>query len=343
MKKLNLLKSAILVAVFAIVLTACGNSNDTTEPEAETEVAAEETTEPEATEVEIVDAHGTVTVPINPEVVVALDSRTYETLDAWGIEVAAVPKPVVADEVSYKTDDNVQDVGSHREPNLEVIAAVQPDLVIVGQRFGGFYEDIKALVPDAVVIDLNIDTSEEATTPGENLVNGFKDYTTVLGQIFDKNEEAAQLIADFDASLENAKAAYNGTDSIMTVIVSGGDVRFAAPGSGRVWGPLYEIFDWTSSLEVDGASSDHQGDDISIEAIAQSNPDWIFVMDRDAAAASEEEFVPAQDVISNSPALQNIDAITNDRVFYAPNNTYTNETIQTFTILFNDLAATLSK
>ena len=343
MKRLNLLKTTALVAIFAIALTACGNSNeDTAQTENETEVV-EETTEEVATEVEIVDAHGTVTVPIKPEVVVALDSRTYETLDAWGIEVAAVPKPVVGDDVSYKTDDNVQDVGSHREPNLEIIAAVQPDLVIVGQRFGSYYEDIKALVPDAVVIDLNIDTSEEATTPGENLIKGFVDYTTVLGQIFDKNEEAAQLVADFEAAMENAKTAYNGTDTIMSVIVSGGDVRFAAPGTGRVWGPLYEVFNWVPSLEVDGASTDHQGDDISIEAIAQTNPDWILVMDRDGMNAGEEGVLPARDIISNSPALQNIDAVTNNRVFYAADNIYVSETIQSFTILFNDLATTLSK
>lgn len=341
MKKLNLLKATVLVATFAIVLTACGNSNnDTTEP---AEEVVEEVVEETATEVEITDAYGTVTVPINPEVVVALDNRTYETLDAWGIELAAVPKPVVAEGISYKTDDNVQDIGSHREPNLEIIAAVNPDLVIVGQRFAGYYEDIKALVPDAVVIDINIDVSEETDTAGENLVNGFKDYTTVLGQIFDKNEEAAQLVADFDAAIDNAKAAYNGTDTIMTIIVSGGEVRFAAPSSGRVWGPLYEIFDWTSSLEVDGASSDHEGDDISVEAIAQSNPDWLFVLDRDAATTSDEGIVPAHDVISNSPALQNITAVTSGQVLYAPNNTYTNETIQTFTILFNDIAAELSK
>lgn len=125
----------------------------------------------------------------------------------------------------------------------------------MGQRFGGFYEDIKELVPDAAVIDLNFDVSEEADTPGENLENGFKDITISLGQIFDKNEEAEQLIADFEQSIEDAKSAYNGTDTIMSVIVSGGDINFAAPHSGRVWGPLYDIFDWTPALEIDQASA----------------------------------------------------------------------------------------
>ncbi len=33
--------------------------------------------------VEITDAHGKVTVPVNPKNVVALDNRTFETLADW--------------------------------------------------------------------------------------------------------------------------------------------------------------------------------------------------------------------------------------------------------------------
>ncbi|WP_066186572.1 siderophore ABC transporter substrate-binding protein [Gracilibacillus timonensis] len=350
MEKIRFFKSAFIIALFAmfvLVLVACGDSsnedegnasqdNDSAETE-ETDGASEDAT------VEITDAHGTVTVPVNPENVVALDSRAFETLSDWGIELAAAPRDLIPEDIPYSSDESIENIGNHREPNLELIAAADPELVIVGQRFDGFYEDIKEIVPNAAVIDLNIDVSEEATTPGENLVNGFKDSTTSLGDIFDKKEEAEQLIADFDQSIEDAKSAYNGTDTIMSVVVSGGDINFSAPQSGRVWGPLYDIFDWTPSLEIDQASSDHQGDDISVEAIAETDPDWIFVMDRDAAIASEEEASPAQDVIDNAPALQNTTAVTEGQLIYAPADTYTNESIQTFTNLFEDIANTLSE
>jgi len=353
MKKNFLVKLTVLATIFTLTLTGCSNSTpttstpETTAPETtapETTTETSEATEAEATTVEITDKHGTVTVPINPKTVVALDNRTYETLADWGIELAAAPKNVMpADLTFYIDDDSVQNIGSHNEPNLEIIAAVNPDLVIVGQRFGNYYDDIKALVPNAAVIDLNIDTSVDAETPGANLVNGLKDSTISLGKIFDRNEEAKQLVADFDDAIETAKVAYDGTNTIMTIIVSGGDIRFAAPGTGRVWGPMYEIFGWVSSLEIDGASSDHQGDDISVEAIAQSNPDWIFVLDRDAATSAADGSVPASDVISNSPALQNITAVTDGQVVYAPNDTYTNESIQTFLELFENLASALSE
>jgi iron complex transport system substrate-binding protein len=295
------------------------------------------------TEVEITDINGTVMVPINPQRVVALDSRTYETLSDWGIKLAAVPKAIIPADIPYVSDDSVQDIGSHNDPNLEIIAAVDPELVIVGQRFGGRYEEIKALVPNAVVINLNFDVSAEADAPGANLVNGFKNSTLALGKIFDKNAEAERLVADFDKAIAGAKAAYNGTDTIISVIVSGGNIGYSAPRSGRVWGPMYEVFGWLSPLEVDGATSDHQGDDISVEAIAQSNPDWIFVLDRDAGTSSAADALPAQDVINNSPALRNTTAISEGQTFYAPKDTYTNESIQTYTELFGDIAAALAK
>jgi iron complex transport system substrate-binding protein len=344
MKK-SILKSTAIIAAVAMMLTACSNSsNSATETTRATEAETTTKAEPEAAlTVEITDVHGTITVPVNPKNVISLDNRTYETLSDWGIKLVAVPKGVMPADSPYVTDESVQDIGNHREPNLELIAAADPELVIIGQRFASYYEEIKELVPNAAVIDLNFDVSEEADTPGENLVNGLKDSTVTLGKIFDKNEEAEQLAADFDKAIEAVKSAYNGTDTVMSVVVSGGNIGFSAPGSGRVWGPMYEVFGWVSALDINNATSDHQGDDVSVEAIAQSNPDWLFVLDRDAAVSSTTDAVPAQDVIDNSPALQNITAVSEGHIVYAPADTYTNESIQTYLELFGDLAKALAE
>lgn len=359
MQRTKILKSIAAVAAAVMMLTACTDAGTSSGSAASSEASsslessalAESSASSEsslssetgdAATVDVTDIYGTVTVPVNPKNVVALDNRTFETLSDWGVELAAVPKGVMPADSTYVLDEAVQDIGSHNDPNLEIIAAVDPELVIIGQRFSGYYEEIKELVPNAAVINLNFDVSEEADAPGDNLINGLKDSTIALGQIFDKNTEAEQLVADFDAAIEKAKSAYNGTDKIMSVVVSGGEIGFSAPLSGRVWGPMYEVFGWVPALEVDGATADHQGDDISVEAIAQSNPDWIFVLDRDAAVSSEADAVPAQDVIDNSPALQNTTAISNAQVVYAPNDTYTNESIQTYLELFENIATALA-
>ncbi|OBY78176.1 iron ABC transporter substrate-binding protein [Paenibacillus sp. KS1] len=333
-------KVTVFLAVFVLMLAACSNPSN---GNGKTETTGQENQAAKASTVEITDAHGKVTVPVNPKNVIALDSRTFETLADWNIKLAAAPKDVMPKESPYVKDEAVQNIGNHREPNLEIIAAANPELVIVGQRFANHYESIKKLVPNAAVIDLNFDVSEKADKPGENLVKGLKDSTIILGQIFDKNEEAKQLVADFDKSIEDAKSAYNGTATVMGVEVSGGNIGFSAPRFGRVWGPMFEMFGWKPALEIANATSGHKGDEISVEAIAKSNPDWIFVLDRDAAISSESEAVPAKDVINNSPALQKVTAVSKGQIIFAPNDTYTNESIQTFIEIFKNMASTLAK
>ena len=354
----NKLILAMLLA--SLTLTACGNDQaKQTEDKAETKV--EEAAKPQTSEeneaskeeatgeetsnetVKIKDLTGEVEVRKNPKKVVALDNRTFETLEDWGIKLVAAPKPIMAKTSGYINDDSIVDIGNHKEPNLEALAAADPDLVIVGQRFGSYYEEIKKLLPNADVINLNWDVSEEAENPGENLINGLKDSIDGLAAIFDKEKEANELKNKLDESIAKANEAYKG-GSVVSVVVSGGDIGYSTPGYGRVWGPLYDVLGLKPAIEVENTSSDHKGDDISVEAIAEANPAYLLVLDRDAAVTKEgEESTPASDVIEESEALKNTDAIKNSAVYYAPADTYTNESPQTFIKIFEGLAELFSK
>lgn len=355
MKKMRFM-TVLAAVVLSLSMVACGAETKPAESKPEAKAseskpaeskAAESKAEAksEAKEVEVKDIHGTVKVPVNPKVVISLDNRTFDTLHAWGVKLAAAPKDVMPPESPYVKDESVKNVGNHREPNLELIAAAQPELVIIGQRFAKYYEQIKKLVPTAAVVDLSFQLPKEKGKAGPALVKGLEDSTTALGQIFGKEAEAKKLNEEFEKAIEAAKKAYNGKDTVMAVVVSGGKIGFSAPYAGRVWGPMYDIFGWVSALKIDNASSDHKGDDISVEAIAQSNPDWLMVLDRDASTSSakKKEFVPAMDVIHKSPALQNIKAVKENHIVLAPNDTYTNESIQTYIKLFGDIAKTLGK
>jgi iron complex transport system substrate-binding protein len=289
----------------------------------------------EATTVQVEDNNGTHTVEVPAASVVALDNRTFETLDAWGIELSAAAVSLMGGQFSYSEDDSVIDLGNHREPDLEGIVAVQPDLVVSGQRFTQYDEQIAELVPDATILNLE-------PRDGEPFDEELRRQVTVLGEVFGKQDEAAQLVADFDAAIERAAAAYDDADSVMAVTTSGGEIGYLAPGVGRTLGPVFDILGLTPALEVEGSTDDHQGDDISVEAIAASNPDWILVMDRDAAVAADDPgFSPAADIIENSEALTGVTAVQQDQIVYMPADTYTNEGIQTYTEFFEALADAL--
>lgn len=293
--------------------------------------------------VEVKDVTGVVKVNTNPKRVVALDNRTFETLEDWGVKLVAAPQNIISKELKYKTDKSISNLGNHKETNFELLAAANPDLVIIGQRFAGKEKTIKEIVPQATVINLNWDVSgKDGKNSGEALINGLKTSTETLGKIFEKEKEAKELIAQFDASIAKVKKAYNGKDKVMGVNVNGQKIGYSAPSSGRVWGPIFEFFKLNPALTIKSGTNNHKGDDVSVEAIAASNPDIILVMDRNAAVA-KEAYTPAAEVIANNPALSNVNAVKNNKMVYAPADTYVNESIQTYIEVFNDMAKTFSK
>lgn len=287
----------------------------------------------------VTDNHGEVQVPVNPQTVVALDNTSFETLSEWGIELAAVPKDIMGVTWPEYTDDkDVANVGSHREPNLEVIVAAQPDLIIGGKRFADEYADIKKQNPQAAVIEI-------APREDEDQFEELKRQTEILGQIFEREADATALNEELDAAIAGAKEAYNGTDTVMAVNTSAGQIGYLAPGVGRALGPVFTKLGWKPALEVENSSNNHQGDEISLEAIAQSNPEWLIVLDRDAALLPESRdagSLPAEEMIRNAEALKNVPAVQKDQIVFLAPNFYFTEGIQAYTELFNQIEGAFS-
>ncbi|GAA2959488.1 siderophore ABC transporter substrate-binding protein [Glutamicibacter bergerei] len=319
------LRAAALLGVAAMTLTACGSN---TAAPAESAPASTST-------VTFTDNNGEHTINTPAKSVVATDNRTFETLESWDIKLTAGAVALMPDTISYAKDKNVVDLGSHREPNLEAIVEVAPDLIINGQRFTQHAEKISKLAPEATIV--NLDPRE-----GEPFDKELKRQTTVLGEIFGKQAEAKALTDEFDKSVARAKAAYNKDEKVMGLITSGGEINYSAPGSGRSVGPAFDILGLTPALVVEDSSTDHEGDDISVEAIAGSNPDWMLVLDRDGAVAADESgYTPAADLLKKSEALANVTASKEGNIVVMPADTYTNEGIQTYTEFFNDFADAL--
>lgn len=252
-------------------------------------------------------------------------------LQQWDVPLVAAPKKLLPSTVTAFRGDEVADVGMHRDPNLEALVAAEPDLIISGQRFSKYDAQIKELAPDVPLINLE---PRDGKPFNEELIR----EVTELGEIFGKQDEAKKLVDDFNASIERAKKAYDGSSTVMAVDVSGGNIGYVAPGKGRTWGPVFDLLGLKPALEVEGATDSHTGDDISVEAIAEANPAWIFVLDRDAAITKDGSNTPAETVINGNAALQNVAALQNKHVVYAPNDTYTNESIITYTEIFNSIA-----
>ncbi len=318
------LRAAALLSIAALSLTACGSTNS----------SASENTASGKT-VTITDNDGEKTVPAEAKSVVATDNRTFETLSDWGVELKAGAVSLMPETIEYTKNKDIIDLGSHREPNLEAVVEVNPDLIINGQRFTQHANKLKELAPNATLVNLD-------PRDGQPLDKELERQTTVLGEVFNKKDEAAKLNADLEAAKKRVTDAYDSKDTVMGLIASGGKFGYSAPKTGRTVGPMFDFLNLTPALDVPEASTDHEGDDVSVEAIAKSNPDWIIVMDRDAAVAADEEgYKPAKELLENSEALKNVTAAKKGQVLIMPSDTYTNEGIQTYTEFLNQFADAL--
>ena len=330
------LKILAVTIAAGLTLVACGSGSTDSAKDGK-DTAASNAVNGQTISVD--DNHGTQQVPEKPTKVASTDNRTFELLDKWGVDLVAAPKKIIPKTLpNYRDNGEIKDMGSHREPNMEALVAAQPDLIINGQRFKDKYDEIKKLNPQAAIVEFE-------PREGEPMDKELKRETEAMGKIFGKEAEAKKLIQDFDKAIARAKKAYDPKKKVMAVNVSGGEMGYVAPGKGRFFGPVFDWLQLTPALEVANASDDHQGDDISVEAIAKSKPDVMLVMDRDAAITASEEpgYKPAADVLKGTEALKNVPAVKDKRIVFAAEDTYLNEGIITYTKLLNDIAEAFEK
>ena len=304
-------RTSMLVAASAasmLVLTACSES--TSDATSGTDTISVET------------ANGQVDVPVNPVRVAALDNTSLETLRAFGVEPVALPKPILPDQgfEDWVADEEILDVGSHREPNLEVVSEAEPDLIVGGYRFADYTEELSKIAP---TIDIS--------PTDEDFVQSLKTQTEKLGTIFGKEEQAEQIIAELDEAEQNAAAQTTG-QTVFLANVNGGKIDNGAQRIGRIVEPLNltDVFA--------GDEGDIHGDSgLAPETIAQADPEWVIVLDRDAAAG-EGDASPASAVFAAQEAFENTTFMTEDQVIYLDPFFYTREGIQAYTEAYESIA-----
>ena len=221
---------AAIAAIAALGLAAC-SSGATSSSQSTTSSASEAT---QASSVSIEANDGTVDIKLPVTRAASLDNRTFEVLAQWNVPLVAAPKKLIPSTITAYNGDDIADVGMHRDPNLEALVAAEPDLIISVQRFSKYDAQIKELAPDVPLINLE---PREGQPFDQELIREVTD----LGEIFGKQDEAKKLVDDFNASIERAKKAYDGSSTVMAVDVAGGNIGYVAPGKGRTWGPVFDL------------------------------------------------------------------------------------------------------
>ncbi|TWT06830.1 iron-siderophore ABC transporter substrate-binding protein [Planococcus sp. CPCC 101016] len=222
------MKKRLLLAIAALlllILAACSS----TEEEA---AAPAEESEP----VTIQGTNGEVTLDAPAKKVVVLEWTYAEDLLAVGVQPAGMADiEAYGDYVNIEPqlDETVVDVGGRQEPNLEAIAALEPDLIIgVSFRHDAMIEQLETIAPTVI---FNPYPEDESIDLYQEMETTFLEIAKAVG----KTSEGEKVLADLETQYEEKAAEIEAADLktkdvILTLAYSGEqapEIRVFTPNS----------------------------------------------------------------------------------------------------------------
>jgi iron complex transport system substrate-binding protein len=283
-------KSRLLAATAAfslLALSACGQDAG-----ASADAAGETVT--------IEHAQGSTEVPVNPETVYTFDLGVLDSMEALGLEADGVPEAEFPQSLSKYEDTKYTKIGSMKEPDFEAISAGAPDLIIISGRTAGSYEELSKMAP---TVDLSVNTA--------NPLESFSEQAENLGQIFGAEDQVAEQLDAINTKIEDTKSRAADAGKGLVIMTSSGEVT--AYGSNSRFGLVHDVLGVPTAAEV--KSEGPHGESVSFEFVKETNPDLLFVVDRDAAMGTEAAAASAvldNDLVKSTKAAKNGKIVTLD-------------------------------
>ena len=253
----------------------------------------------------IVHDFGTTELKKAPKRIVILDNLYGEILDPLHITpVGATTGQADSQEFStlfkkqYK-DAKVVSVGWQGSPDLDKIAELKPDLILMTGEQENLYEELSEIAP---TVGYQINTDENWD---------YHETSLKVAEIFDKRDEMKKDLDRVDAReavfAENVKAKF-GNQKLMYLRVTDNDIRYYAYGH---FGYLYDTYHFN---RAETFNPDDMFQVIDPDKLKDINPDLLIVQ------ADSQELLDNK--LKNTPVWTSLKAVQNNKVIYADYSTY---------------------
>ncbi len=291
---------------------------------------AEET--PATVTITSLDASGAAVeleVPYDPQRIAILDMAALDILMSLGLGDRVVGSASTS--LSYLQDvvtrEGVANLGTIKEADLEAVMACEPDVIFIGGRLSGSYDALSEIAP---VVYLSTDSET-------GVVESVRRNATTIASMFGLEAQVEDLMAGFDERIAALNAFAEGKTAIVGLVTSGSFNVLGSDGRCSI-----------ISVEIgfenlgDGDVTATHGNESSFELIVELDPDYMFVLDRDAAIATEGAQL-AQEIVENE-LVMGTDVYANGNIVYLANPAvwYTAEGgITALDIMLSDLESEL--
>ena len=241
-------------------------------------------------------------VPYDPQRIAILDMASLDILDALGVGDRVVG--TASTSLEYLQDyinDDIANLGTIKEADLEAVMACEPDVIFIGGRLASSYDALSEIAP---VVYLATDTEL-------GVVESVRQNAITIASMFGLEDKVDELMADFDARITALSEFAAGKTAIVGLVTSGSFNVLGNDGRCSMIGR--EIGFENIGVDANIDTSTH-GNEASFEFIVEKAPEYIFVMDRDAAIGTDGAKL-AQEIMENE-LVMGTDAYKNGHLVY---------------------------
>ena len=225
-------------------------------------------------------------VPYDPQRIAILDMASLDILDALGVGDRVVGTADTSlDYLQDYINDDIANLGTIKEADLEAVMACEPDVIFIGGRLAASYDALSEIAP---VVYLATDTEL-------GVVESVRQNAAAIASMFGLEAEVEGLMADFDARIQALADAAQGHTAIVGLVTSGGFNVLGVDGRCSMISREIGFENIGIDAQIDTAT---HGNEATFEFIVEKDPDYMFVLDRDAAIQTEGAQL-AQEIVEN--------------------------------------------
>ena len=247
-----------------------------------------------------------LTVPANPKRIAILDLASLDILNSLGVSdrvvgSATTKLPYLSDIVNA---EDVANLGTIKEADLEAVMACEPDVIFIGGRLSKNYDALSEIAP---VVYLSTDSEL-------GVVESVRKNAGIVASMFGLEDKVDELMSGFDARIATLAEAAKDKTAIVGMCTSGSFNVMGNDGRCSIIGREIGFENVGVDANIDTAT---HGNEASFEFVVKQNPQYIFVLDRDAAINAEGAQL-ARDIMENE-LVMGLDAYQEGHVVYLAN------------------------
>lgn len=296
--------------------------------------SSEEAAKPETVTIKSLNGNKEETdleVPYDAQRIAVMDMAALDILDSLGLGDRVVGSSSTSLDYlqDYVTNESVSNLGTIKEADMEAVMACEPDVIFIGGRLSSSYDALSEIAP---VVFLSTDTEI-------GVVESVRKNASTIASMFGVEDQVDSLMSGFDTRIEALAAFAADKTAIVGMCTSGSFNVLGNDGRCSIIGVEVGFENIGVDAEID--TSTH-GNEASFEFIVEKAPNYIFVMDRDAAIGTDGAQL-AQEIMENE-LVMGTDAYKSGSIVYLehPAVWYTAEGgIHALDLMLSDLESAL--